>query len=288
MMVLVRAHGRHHCLQHVDGTHQIDGKNVIPAAATAFDLARRLTGLSTPSDTAESASFPSVDGGTTPAPTCLLGFVPRGLLLASGYPTRLIADVAQEFDDRMCADLRGDTSTEIEFRVDLDEIKADYLGALGDRLQRIAQFGLGHAVRFGRDAAGAGACLQCCVCARDCRSATALVCGHEAKRGRTRRLRPWQCPRRCSSVPVAPSRMTLRPSSRRFLRRSYAMASGPIIDNDALNASLRWPRAAPRPYGRADWRASSAAGRCTPYRRSPDLRHRRAGGTGRRVAAPRG
>ena len=81
----------------------------------------------------------------------LLASVSRRQMLA---PAGLGADPAEKLDHRVGAQIGGDAGADIEQRIDLDEVEADDLQPLGDGAQRIAQLGVAHAVRLGRNAAG--------------------------------------------------------------------------------------------------------------------------------------
>jgi len=49
----------------------------------------------------------------------------------------------------MSAQVRRHACADVQLRIYLDKIKGDNLGALRNRIQSVAQFGIGHAVGFG-------------------------------------------------------------------------------------------------------------------------------------------
>ena len=72
-----------------------------------------------------------------------------GLKVLTLSPLRLIADEAEEFKHRVGAEVGRQAGSDIKLRVDLDEVEADDVRVLADRLQRIAQLSVAHAVGFG-------------------------------------------------------------------------------------------------------------------------------------------
>src|ERR1700684_37994 len=63
-------------------------------------------------------------------------------------PRRAVADVPEELDDRVRAEICGNSSTDVKHRVDLDEVESNDSRLLGQRDQRVAQLGIGEPVRL--------------------------------------------------------------------------------------------------------------------------------------------
>jgi len=69
--------------------------------------------------------------------------------VAPRRPVRLVANVTEKLDHRVGTEIGRHAGADIELRIDLDEIEADDPSVLGYRLERVAQLGIGHAVRLG-------------------------------------------------------------------------------------------------------------------------------------------
>src|SRR5207302_6755387 len=68
-------------------------------------------------------------------------------------PARLVADLPEELEHGVCAEVSRHAGRDVEERVDLHQVEAHHLGVRGDGGEKVAKLAIRHAVRLGGDAA---------------------------------------------------------------------------------------------------------------------------------------